>query len=283
MQVLKIIRKNGPQNFLSDLYYHLMNMGWGPFLSLFLVLFIVLNIIFAGLYCAFPGSTNGSGGFIENIFFSVHTLSTVGYGNISPVGLAGNIISSIEIFTGMLSLAVMTGLIFAKFSIPKAQILFSDKLLLTNYNGVPHLMIRIANVRSNRIMNATAGMTLLRKETSPEGIQLRKMYNLKLVRSETPIFSLSLTIMHPIDSSSPLYGISEEEILNHKFGLTATLTGLDETIGQTISTSNFYGVKDLIINKQFVDILEIEANGDTIINFDKFNDFRDIEPAKDDN
>lgn len=251
-----------------------MNMGWGPFLSLFLLLFIVLNIIFASLFCLFPGSTSGTGSFIENIFFSVHTLSTVGYGNIYPIGMAGNIISSIGIFTGMLSLAIMTGLIFAKFSIPKAQILFSDKLLLTNYNGVPHLMVRIANVRSNKIMNATAGMTLLRKETSPEGIKLRKMYNLKLVRSETPIFSLSLTIMHPIDSASPLYGISEEEIRDHKFGLTASLTGLDETIGQTVSTSNFYGVEDLVINKQFADILETQPNGDTIINFNKFNDFK---------
>lgn len=274
MRVLNIIRKDGPRNFLSDLYYHLMNMSWGPFLFLFLILFILLNICFALLYTAFPGSTTGDGSFLSNLFFSVHTLSTVGYGNISPNGLIGNLISTIEIFTGMLSLAIMTGLIFSKFSIPKSQILFSKNLLLTKYNGVDHLMLRVANVRSNRIMNAKAGMTLLRNEVSPEGISLRKMHNLKLVRTETPIFSLSLTIMHPIDSSSPLYGISSEEILGHQFGLTASLSGLDETIGQSISASNFYTVEDLVINRQFKDILETTEHGDTVIHLDRFHEFK---------
>ncbi|EQC51170.1 ion channel [Bacteriovorax sp. DB6_IX] len=274
MRVLNIIRKDGPRNFLSDLYYHLMNMSWGPFLFLFLILFILLNICFALLYTAFPSSTTGDGSFLSNLFFSVHTLSTVGYGNISPNGLIGNLISTIEIFTGMLSLAIMTGLIFSKFSIPKSQILFSKNLLLTKYNGVDHLMLRVANVRSNRIMNAKAGMTLLRNEVSPEGISLRKMHNLKLVRTETPIFSLSLTIMHPIDSSSPLYGISSEEILGHQFGLTASLSGLDETIGQSISASNFYTVEDLVINRQFKDILETTKHGDTVIHLDRFHEFK---------
>jgi len=277
MRVINIIRKGGPKNFLSDLYYHLMNMSWASFISLFVLLFLVLNLIFASLYTLFPGATNGAGGFVENFFFSVHTLSTVGYGNISPASLPGNLISTAEIFTGMLSLAIMTGLIFSKFSVPKAQIIFSNKLLLTNYNGIPHLMIRVANTRSNRIMNANAGMTLLRKEISPEGISLRRMYNLKLIRDYTPIFSLSLTIMHPIDSSSPLYDISEKELLEHRFGLTASLSGLDETIGQSISATGFYTAEDLIVNKHFMDILETNETGDTIINLDNFHKFKDLD------
>ena len=274
MKNSKILKMYAPRNFFSDLYYHLMNMSWPKFLSLFLFAFILLNLLFACAYYFIDGTTTGDGTFLHSFFFSVHTLSTVGYGNISPNGIVGNLISSIEIFTGMLSLAVMTGLIFSKFSIPKAKILFSNNILVTDYNGTPHLMLRIANVRSNRIMNASIGITLMRTETSPEGISLRKMHNLHLVRSETPFFALTLTVMHPITSSSPLYGLSHEELTQTSMGLMASFTGLDETIGQTVSTTNFYRQSDIVLNKEFVDILEDDPKKGTTIRYDKFHNYQ---------
>ena len=145
-------------------------------------------------------------------YFSIETLATVGYGDMHPQTNYGHLVATIEIFTGMCLLAVMTGLIFARFSRPRARFIFAEHPVVTVQQGEPTLMIRVANARNNTISQATARLWLFRLERMAEGHQLRRYHELKLDRSEHPMFSLSWTLFHAIDETSPLYGLTEHDL-----------------------------------------------------------------------
>jgi inward rectifier potassium channel len=191
-----------------------MAVHWPVFFGCAAALFVTLNAIFAFLYwLGHDPIANAEGnGPLAYFYFSIETLATVGYGDMHPQTNYGHLIATVEIFTGMSFLAVMTGLIFARFSRPRARFVFASRAVIGRRDGRQTLMIRAANARHNAISRASARLWLIRAERSREGEELRRFYELALDRNEHPIFVLSWTLFHVIDKDSPLYGVTASDL-----------------------------------------------------------------------
>jgi inward rectifier potassium channel len=193
--------------WLRDLYHQLLTLPWWAFLTGLSGVYLLLNMFFAALYLLGDVAiTNARPGvFADAFFFSVETLSTIGYGQMSPATLYGNIIMTVEAMSGLALLAVVAGLVFARFSRPTAGVMFSRVAVVSEYNGVPTLSFRLANRRRNEILEAQVSATLVRDEHTAEGEWMRRFYDLQLARQRSPIFAMTFTVMHPIDQASPLW------------------------------------------------------------------------------
>jgi inward rectifier potassium channel len=242
--------------FESDLYHWLLVISWKRFLGMIFLFYFGLNLLFTPLYLlAGDGIGNARpGSFKDAFFFSIQTLSTVGYGYLYPKTLTTQILVTVELFVGLLAIAILTGLMFARFSRPTARVLFSEVAVICNFEGVPTLMFRAANRRANRILEAQVRVNFLQDHVTQEGHEIRRFYDLPLLRSQTPVFGLSWLIMHPINEQSPFYGKTTAEIEDSKAELWISLTGLDETFSQTIHTRYAYTANDFLWNHRFVDI-----------------------------
>jgi len=261
-------------NALQDPYYIILNLSWPKFFSVLVIGFILLNLAFATIYWLLPGSVANTkeDAFLDFFFFSVETLATVGYGVMSPANLAGHIVATIEIMTGMAGLAVTTGLVFARFSKPTARILFSKNVLIRDFEGSRVLMFRIANERHNRIVEANATVSLVREEVNEQNESFIRIHDLKLVRERTPVFAMTWTLMHRIDEKSPLYGNSSKTLSANRSRITVSVGGHDETIAATVYANFNYFAEDIIFDARFVDILTYLPNGGRAINMTRFHE-----------
>jgi inward rectifier potassium channel len=181
-------------------------------------------------------------------------MATVGYGSMSPANFYGHCVATVEIITGMLSMAIITSLVFARFSKPTARILFSRVAVIAPYDGVPTLMLRVANQRQSYILEAAASLVLLRDDETSDGHSLRRFYDLKLERSRSPMFALSWQIMHRIDETSPLHGVTLQAIKDGDMRLAVTISGVDETFAAGITARHTYAHEDILFERRFVDI-----------------------------
>src|SRR5215469_12759563 len=202
------------QGFWSDLYHRCMTVSWPAFFGFAAALFVALNAVFGFLYFLGhePIANAAENGPLAYFYFSIETLATVGYGDMHPQTNYGHLIATIEIFTGMSFLAVMTGLIFTRFSRPRARFLFAEHPVVTIHQGQPTLMMRVANVRNNTISQATARLWLFRLETTAEGWSIRRYHELLLDRHEHPMFMLGWTLFHTIDETSTLYRVTPDDL-----------------------------------------------------------------------
>src|SRR5690349_15365452 len=198
------------QGFWSDLYHRSMAVSWPVFFGSAAALFVALNTVFGFLYSLGhePIANAAQNGPLASFYFSIETLATVGYGDMHPQTNYGHLIATIEIFTGMSFLAVMTGLIFTRFSRPRARFVFANNPVIARHEGRQTLMIRMANARHDLISRANARLWIMRAERTKEGDQLRRFYELTLDRREHPVFVLSWVLFHVIDEDSPLHGLS---------------------------------------------------------------------------
>ena len=274
----RFLKKLNPVNLFylatHDLYHRLLSLRWRYFLILISLFYFSINGLFALAYMtAKDGIANAEqGSFKDAFFFSIQTLSTVGYGSMYPQSLYAQILVTIEIWIGLLLLTILTGLMFARFSRPTAKVLFSNVAVICPYNGIPTLMIRTSNRRDNRILEAQIRLCVILNEVSKEGYQLRRFYDLKLLRSQTPVFDLSWLVMHPIDQNSPLYGETIESLAEKEGEIGVMLTGLDETFSQTIHARHVYSLANILPNQRFVDIFARNAQGKTYIDLTRFHD-----------
>ena len=274
------ITKIGARRFdWHDAYHVIMSLTWPRFFAGAVSVYLLANLVFAGIYWLGDHAIANAHSFLDHLFFSVETLATVGYGNMSPATTYGHLVATAEIITGMLSIAVMTSLVFARFSKPTARILFSRVAVITPYHGVPTLMFRVANQRHSYILEATATVALLRDEETAEGHQLRRFYDLKLERRNTPLFALSWQIMHRIDETSPLHGVTAQQLRDGDMRLAVTITGLDETFAATVTSRYDYPHENVVFGGRFADIFE---EGDhprhLYIDLSKFHDVEPITP-----
>jgi inward rectifier potassium channel len=271
----RTIASHGYESDVWQDFYHLcLTASWPKFFASAALAFVLLNVIFALLYLVEPiGIANlAPQNFWGVFFFSVETLATVGYGDMHPVGMYSHTIATIEMFTGTASVAVLTGLIFARFSKPTSRILFTDRLILSDFNGQPTLMLRAANARQNQIANATAKMHVLVQETTLEGKRIRRVYDLELVRSDQPMFFLTWTIMHAITPNSPLYNLSAEAMKTKDLIFLIRIVGFDESIAQEIQMRQSYRHEQIVWGHQFVDLVHAQPNDDAIhIDYKKFH------------
>ena len=267
-----IIKENSPEALHKDLYHRLIKASWLNLFFWYVVLYLTINILFALLYLIVPGCiSSGTSDFKTAFFFSIQTFSTVGYGTISPLNLYGNIIVVIEIMTGVISVALTTGLVFAKFSKPEAKLIFSKNLLLTNFDGQKVLMFRVANARTNNIISANIELHYIYPTVTAEGIRLVRFAPLKLIKSYSPVFSLSWSVFHPIDQDSPFFNKTADEIKELPYEFFVILQGIDGTLSQTIHDMHPYQIKDVLINHHFVDILKRKDDGTRVINYANFH------------
>jgi inward rectifier potassium channel len=259
--------------FWTDLYHRSLTVYWPVFFATAAAIFIVLNTVFAFLFWLGKDPiANVSADLPMSLFyFSIETLATVGYGDMHPQTDYGHLIATIEIFTGMSFLAVMTGLIFARFSRPRARFLFAENPIVSLQQGQPTLMIRIANARNNTISQATARLWLFRLENMDEGHQLRRYYELKLDRREHPMFSLSWTLFHVIDETSDLYGLTRDDLAAMEATFALNVSGVDDNSAQQLYARQLYSYRDIRWNYRYRDMINLSAEGRLLLDYSLFH------------
>jgi inward rectifier potassium channel len=258
----------------GDFYYRAMKVSWPKFFASTAVAFLALNSCFALAYVLGenPIANARPRSFVDLFFFSVETLATVGFGDMHPQTTYAHVVVTIEIFTGMSFLAVMTGLIFARFSRPRARLVFAHNPVVNRHEGQPTLMIRVANARANMIADAAAQLWLVRTERSAEGATFRRFHRLALHRQENPMFILSWTLLHALEPASPLFGQSAEDLAASEATLVLILSGLDESAVQELRARRNYHSSLIRWGYRYVDILKADDTGRVTINYSIFHD-----------
>ncbi|HET9598264.1 MAG TPA: ion channel [Anaeromyxobacteraceae bacterium] len=257
----------------SDAYHRLLTMPWHRFFALLLVAYLLVNGAFAAVYWELGDAIENAvpDSFLDDFFFSVQTLATIGYGKMAPRTLGANAVVAIEALVGMVGLAVTTGLVYARFARPTARVLFSKVAVVAPYEGVPSLMFRMANARGNQIVEARLRVTLVVNEVTREGRDVRRLHDLHLVRSEHAAFALSWTAVHPIDAASPLAGRDGAWLGEGQADIIVSLSGVDEGLAQSIYARHVYGAGDVVWNARFADILDTRSLR-TVVDFSRFHD-----------
>lgn len=265
-----------PLQTWGDFYHSALTMRWSTFFASLAALFLLLNGVFACLYQlgAAPIANQYPHGFLGAFFFSVETLATVGYGDMHPQTLYAHAIATLEIFVGMSSIALATGLIFARFSRPRAKIMFAREAVVHPIEGHLTLMVRAANARQNVIAEAGAKLRLIRVETSPEGYAARRIHDLKLVRDQHPLFTLGWNLMHVIDESSPLFGATAASLANQNASLHVVIEGSDESTAQTMQARYSWSDQHIHWHYRYVDLMSDEGGISTM----DYTHFHDVVP-----
>jgi len=260
--------------WFGDLYYFMLRISWCSFLLGGVALYIAANAGFALLYLLQPGAIGGArpGSFADAFFFSVQTIATIGYGQLVPATLYANLLVTLETASGLMFLAIATGLVFARFSRPTARILFSRVAVIGPHDGRPRLSFRLANQRRNQILQAEVAATLVRDERTAEGVLIRRFYDLTLARYRSPVFALTFTVMHEIDRDSPLYGASAASLEAQNVELVVTASGIDETIAQRVHARTSYLPDEILWGHRFVDVIGWTEDGRRVIDYRRFHD-----------
>lgn len=261
-------------SYWRDPYHLLLTIPWAGFLVSVVLLYSILNALFAFVYLAGGNSIANAqpGDFWDAFFFSVQTLASIGYGNLYPQTFYANIVVTVEALVELLGFALVTGLAFARFSQSTAHVVFSHFAVITPYNGVPTLMFRTANQRGNQIVEAQMRVYLLRDEVSSEGQFMRRLYPLRLLRSQTPSFALTWTAIHPIDSESPLQNQTTESLTQLKAQIVISLSGIDETVAQAVHARHIYQAQEILWNYRLLDIIHETKTGEPYMNFPHFHE-----------
>jgi inward rectifier potassium channel len=265
----------------QDLYHFLMTVSWPQLFAGIGAFFLVFDFLFGCLYYLQPGSVVNLSppGFAGAFFFSVETLATVGYGEMHPASLYGHIVSMVEVFVGLMMLALVTGLMFARFSRPRARFLFARYAVIRPLDGRLTLMFRAANARQNVVQEASAKLRMVRDEVTREGFELRRITDMKLVREQHPAFFIGWTMMHVIDESSPLNSATEESLRRSGAAFILSLSGTDETTGHTLMARQDYPGDTILWNKAFRDVLDVTEAGVVRFDYTRFHDVEDLAKA----
>jgi len=273
----EIIAEGLRLNFWADISHRCMTASWPAFIGGAAVIFIAFNAVFAVFYWIGdqPISNVPRSAYIDYLYFSIETLSTAGYGDMHPQTHYGHFVATVELFTGIFSMSLMTGLIFARFSRPNPRLLFANHPVISNHEGEPTLMVRFVNERHNIIGNATAKLWLLRNIVSKEGQSLRRFFELPLLRNEHPALALSWTLYHVLDEKSPLYGLNADDFSAFNVSLVVVVTGYDIVAAQTIHAMKSYNHTDIRFGQRYADILDTAEDGRLRIDYGKFHETLD--------
>jgi len=262
----------------SNLYLSLIDTTWPRFLAAVAAAFLLINIVFAWIYMLLgiehlTGLEPEMSPFLNAFFFSIHTLTTVGYGNVYPRGVGANLVSAIEAATGLMVFAIATGLLYGRFSRPSARILFSDHMLLAPYQDGTSLQFRITNARSNVLMDLEARVLLM--TVDPVDGQLKRDFvDLPLERRHVYFFPLTWTIVHPIDSASPLFGKTAEDLARTSTEILILIQGFDDTFSQTVHAQYSYRHDEIVWGAKFVPAFSIDPGGDLVLDVNRIDELK---------
>jgi inward rectifier potassium channel len=263
-----------------DVYRWLLSLRWPQFAAFAATLYITLNLLFAALYSFQRDSIAGSTGghwFFDCFFFSVQTLATVGYGHMYPQTLYGHIVTTIEIMSGLFLLAVMTGLIFVRFSRPTARVAFSRSIVIAPLNGKPTLMVRVGNENHHSMVEAEFRIMFSRDEPLMEGGDFRYFYNLKLHFDRLTVFPAALTLRHVIDETSPLHQATPESLETERALFFVSVVGVDPVIAAAVQTQQDYTWRDVRFGERFVEIYTQSGQGQLTVDYGRLHE---TEPAE---
>jgi len=268
----------------SNNYHNLITMRWGKFWVIVLTGYLIANLIFASIYVSLgTESLDGAGGntffehFMDAFFFSAQTISTVGYGHISPKGMIANSVAALESMIGLLAFALATGLLYGRFSRPSAKIKFSDNLLVSPYlEDGKGIMFRMANLRRNSLIDLEMEVIFSYNE-EVNGKMVRRFLPLELERKRVSMLTLSWTVVHPLDEKSPLKDLTAEQMAQSDGGFAVLLKAFDDTFSQTIHTRTYYQYDELVWGARFKPAFERDEEGRLVLNLDKIDDFEMVD------
>ena len=264
-------------------YQWLLRISWPEFLLFICLYYVAVNALFAGAYllCGADALQTSTGQFANQplyraFFFSIDTFATIGYGNIYPVGVPANALVSVEALLSIVSIALVTGVIFARFSRPSARIIYSRNAVVAPYRGRTALEFRIANARSSQLIDVQVQAILTKVEPTPNGSTVRRFYELALERQRVVFFPLSWTVVHPIDANSPMWGLGHQDLLAAEAELLVLLIATDETISATVHSRSSYQADEIVWGAKFANMfLRSESEGIIGMNLDRIHE---IEP-----
>jgi inward rectifier potassium channel len=274
---LAVIKGQDSTRF-TDFYHGVLTVPWSTFFLGLAGFFVAVNALFGLLYSADPhGLANAQPGFWDSFLFSVQTLGSINYSSMSPASAYTKGVVVAEAFVGIIYLGLVTSLMYARFSRPFARVVFSNVAVITPFDGTPTLMFRAANQRGNAIVDAEATVTLARWQVTREGVSMRRFEELKLVRERSSLFALSWTVMHTIDENSPLYGVTQDALLDGEMEIVVLLSGTDQTLADRIYARHVYPASTIVWNRHFVDVLSVTEKGRRVVDLTRFHDTDPVE------
>ena len=272
------VRRRGLHGLAGSIYMHLVNLSWPRFWGLVALAFLTANILFALVYTVLGSDSLraaendiGLGFYGKAFFFSVHTLTTVGYGDIYPLGLAANLVASAEAALGLMGFALATGLLFARFSRPNAQLVFSHRMVVAPYRDGHSLQFRMANRRNNVLTDVLADMMLMTVEQDAEGQLRRNFVELKLERSKIFFLALTWTVVHPIDESSPLKGLKKADLERLQAEVLILIRGYDDSFTQVVNTRYSYRWEEVEWSARFAPAFDVAPAGHLVLDLDRIS------------
>lgn len=270
---LGLLRVGLRSQLTKDLYHRALRLSWSGFLLVMTGVYLAANLAFAFLYSLQPGAiANARPGFFRDaFFFSVETFGTIGYGVLAPATDYANVVMTAETLCGIVLVTLATGVMFARVSRPTARVLFSKVAVVSPYNGARTLMVRMGNERLSQIVQAEIGMALVRNERTSEGNFMRRFYNLDLARDRTPVFAMSFLAMHTLDAASPLFGATRQSLENMEAEILVTITGLDETMSQTVHARISYLPEEILFDHRYANMFGMTDDGRRAIDYGQFH------------
>jgi inward rectifier potassium channel len=274
----EFIKLNVTKYDWRDIYNFILTLSWPQFAGLLAGIYVLFNLCFASLYLLGGRCIAGliPGSYSDAFFFSVETLATVGYGHAYPDTLYGHCIATLEIMVGLFSLAVMTGLIFVRFSRPTARIKFSNVAVVAPFDGFPTLMIRLVNLRHHAMVEAEFRLLLGRNELTKEGEDVRRFYPLRLQFDHLISFPAALTLRHVIDETSPLFRLTAQDLKLDDSRMLASVVCLDPVMQAPVQSQGEYLHEQIAWNRRFAEIYMEDSAGRYTVDFSKFDETVDV-------
>jgi len=278
----EFVKLNAQKFDWRDTYHLILTLSWPAFAGFVFGVYLLVNLVFAALYLlkAHAIAEMAPGSFSDAFFFSVETLATVGYGHMYPDTFYGHVVAMFEIIAGMFGLAVITGLIFVRFSRPTARIHFSKVMVLAPFDGVPNLMIRVANLRHQAMVEPEFRMILLRNVLTAEGDEVRRFQSLKLEFDHLIAFPAVMTVRHRIDEDSPLFGMTPEDFQRQDILIMASIVGVDTVIVAPVQSFEHYHHKEIQWNRRFVEIYDQSEEGEWTVDYARIDETEEIAPLQ---
>ncbi len=275
---IEFLRTNAGDQGWRDVYRTILSLSWPHFAIVVLTVYLVVNLVFASAYLVGGNciAEMKPGSFSSAFFFSVQTLSTVGFGHLYPATMYGNILTTLEIVVGMFFTAVVTGLIFVRFSRPVARLLFSETMVISPYDGIPTLQFRVANLHHQPMVEAEFRLMMIRKESIAEEDDARRFYNLKLQFDRLIIFPAALVIRHVIDEHSPLYGVTPEQLEISSTRFMTSIVCIDTVIQAPVQSQTGYIWSDVHFGRRFVEIYTDRDDGRLEVDYGRVHETEPI-------
>lgn len=263
----------------SDAYHFLRSASWRRLTAGFAGVFLVVNLVFAAILYFGHAAVLNATGFLDYYWFSVQTLATIGYGYLAPNDTLSNVVVTIESFVGIGLTAMITGVFFARFATPSAKVVFSRHAIIGDHDGKRTLMFRMANARATAIVEATCRVYVVRDEVLANGERMRRVHDLALRRTTSPIFSLSWLATHTIDDASPIADLTPATLAGSGINIIVTFQGIDDRLAATVHTRHDYRVDDLVFDHRFADLFHTDREtGARYLDFDRFHDTEPVLP-----